>query len=73
MIIGMTITYSQILRHEVDLEDTTPEGEEVTQRLIVMMVRAQEEEVDIFLVAGVAVLELVVVAGEVQEGQLHLL
>ena len=57
----------------MDLEDTTPEGEEVTQQLIVMMAQVEEEAVDIFLVVGVVVPELVVAVREVQEEQLQLL
>lgn len=57
----------------MDLEDTTLEGEEVTQQLIVMMAQVEEEAVDIFLVVGVVVPELVVAVREVQEEQLQLL
>lgn len=55
----------------MDLEDTTLEGEEVTQQLIVMMAQVEEEAVDIFLVVGVVVPELVVAVREVQEEQLQ--
>ena len=47
------------------------EGEEVTQQLIVMMAQVEEEAVDIFLVVGVVVPELVVAVREVQEEQLQ--